>query len=105
MQKQLMLAFHRFRAPLQHGLSRRGLFTGSSLLAIVILLLGTASLRAQDADKRGVLGNIPDKIDGRWPNDARDTFWYSDYETASRVSRESQRPILLVINRGAPCEV
>jgi hypothetical protein len=70
-----------------------------------MLLLGTAGQEAQEADKHGVLGNIPAKVDGRWPNDARDTFWYSDYETASRVARASQRPIFLVINRGAACEV
>ena len=77
----------------------------SGLCSVALLLFLSANLNAQSAVAKGVLGNIPAKVDGRWPNDARDTFWYSDYETASRVARESQRPIFLVINRGAPCEV
>lgn len=75
------------------------------LSSLLLGLTAAARLGAQEEDKHGVLGNIPAKIDNRWPNDARDTFWYSDYETASRAARDSGRPILLVINRGAPCEV
>lgn len=76
-----------------------------SILACAGLLLGSSFGRAGDADARKVLGNIPVKVNGRWPNDARDTFWYSDYETAGRVARQTGRPIFLVINRGAVCEV
>jgi hypothetical protein len=78
---------------------------GGALLPFVALLLGAARLDAEDAGKRGVPGNVPAKIDGGWPNDARDTFWYGDHETATRVARSSGRPILLILNRGAPCEV
>jgi hypothetical protein len=78
---------------------------GGASLLFAALLLGAARLEAADEGNRGVLGNVPAKIDGRWPNDARDTFWYADHETATRVARASGRPILLVINRGAPCEV
>lgn len=92
----------------QPGCNReaRGSFSmGGVLLPAMALLLLTGSVGAQDAGKRGVLGRTPAKVEGRWPNDARDTFWYSDYETANRVARASGRPILLVVNRGAPCEV
>jgi hypothetical protein len=78
---------------------------GRALLPFVAILLGAARLDAVDAGNRGVPGNVPAKIDGRWPNDARDTFWYGDHETATRVARASGRPILLILNRGAPCEV
>jgi hypothetical protein len=99
-----MLPFSCFQKLLRDGRSCRRFLT-DGLFAVAVLILGSAGLDAQDAGKRGVLGNIPAKIDGKWPNDARDTFWYSDYETATRVARASQRPIFLVINRGAPCEV
>lgn len=100
-----MLAFCGFRVAPRNGLSRPRFLTGARLFPVAFLLLGSTCLEAQEAGKRGVLGNTPAKIDGKWPNDARDTFWYSDYETATRVARQSQRPIFLVINRGAVCEV
>ena len=79
--------------------------TQLGLVACVLLLLFADLSRSDEPDRRQVVGNIPAKIQGRWPNDARDTFWYADYETARRVARQSGRPLFLVINRGAVCEV
>lgn len=73
------------------------------LAACATLALFHHQVRSEEPGK--VLGNIPAKIHGRWPNDARDTFWYSDFETASKVAKQTGRPIFLVINRGAVCEV
>ena len=61
--------------------------------------------RSAEPDQRKVVGNIPSKVQGRWPNDARHTFWHADYETASQAARRSGQPLFLVINRGAVCEV
>lgn len=71
---------------------------------LCLLLLAAEIGRSGESDRK-VLGNIPAKVHGRWPNDARSTFWYSDYETASQTARRTGRPIFLVINRGATCEV
>jgi hypothetical protein len=85
---------------------RGGFLTLGGMFGVAVLMLWSARLGAQDAGKSGtIVGKIPARIQGRWPNDARDTFWYHDYETAARVARESKRPIFLVINRGATCEV
>jgi hypothetical protein len=78
--------------------ARLGLFFCGTLLCCGFSL-------AEEPGRRNVVSNIPAKVHGRWPNDARDTFWHSDYETASRIARQSGRPLLLVINRGAVCEV
>lgn len=82
--------------------NRRLLCTGIGLLGCAFFL---AAEIGRSADSSKVLGNIPAKVHGRWPNDARGTFWYGDYETASQVARRTGRPIFLVINRGATCEV
>ena len=76
-------------------------------LALVgVGLLSPAALWGQDRrDVAAVPGNIPAKVHGHWPNDARDTFWYGDYETAARVARASRRPIVFILNRGATCQV
>ena len=81
--------------------SRRDWLKLAGLSPVTTLLLGNTNLGADEAGKHP----IPAKVGGRWPNDARDTFWYGDYETATRVARTSRRPILLVINRGAECQV
>lgn len=80
-------------------------FSAAAIFVPIIISLFMGYPKADESDSGGVLGNIPEKINGQWPNDARDTFWYSNYETAARVAKESQRPILMVINRGAVCEV
>lgn len=86
-------------------LGRRSALARLGLVAAALFLLWANLGQSDELDQRKVVGNIPAKVQGRWPNDARDTFWYSDYETAIRVARKSGRPLFLVINRGAVCEV
>jgi hypothetical protein len=74
-------------------------------LLAAVGLLGAATSQSEEIERGKNASSVPAKVHGRWPNDARDTFWYGDHETASRVARASGRPLFLVLNRGAVCEV
>ena len=93
-----------FRGSYCGWVSRRGLLVLGGLSPVAAVLLGGRA-KANETGAKDAAGTVPAKVGGRWPNDARDTFWYGDHATASRVARASRRPTLLVINRGAECQV